>query len=198
VTPPLDPPQAPKTAGSLHSEPAEPVLGLPLHRANALLPSNLIQGDETIILLLKPSPWYIVLSSLEALIVIGLVTAVMLWVRHYFQLQAYKDDGMIALALGLAAVRLGWQAFDWVCRLYVLTDRRIVSIEGVLRVQVFQAELRNLQHTNLFFSLRERLLGLGTISFSTSGTAWPEAYWLMLRRPYAVHRRVIQAMHRYR
>ena len=198
MTPRTDPTHLPKIAGSLYSEPAEPLLGLPLGRAPSLLPANLIQGDETIILLLKPSPLYIVLSSLETLVAIGLVTAAMVWARHFFNIQAYKDDGMIALAMGLAAVRLAWQAMDWLCRTYVLTDRRIVGIEGILRVQLFQTELRNLQHTNVFFSVRERLFGLGTLSFSTSGTAWPEAYWLMVHRPLAVHRRVIQAMHRYR
>src|SRR5690606_19050339 len=108
----------------------------------------------------KPSPWYILLSSLEALVVIGVVSAVMIWARHFFDLQAYRDDGMFALSMGLAGARIAWQTLDWLCRLYVLTDRRIVSVEGVLRVTVFQTELRKLQHTNVLFSIRERLFGL--------------------------------------
>jgi hypothetical protein len=83
-------------------------------------------------------------------------------------------------------------------RTYVLTDRRIIRIKGVLRVEVFQTELKHLQHTEVLVSIRERLFALGTISFSTAGTGFPEAYWLMLRRPYAVHQRILQAINRYR
>ncbi len=195
-----DPSPVPRTSGSpsLQSEPAEPVLGLPLDRAASMLREDLLQGGEVIILLLKPSVWYIVLSSLESLGVIAIVTAAMLWVQRTFNLQGYNTDGMIGLAIGLAMVRLIWQFLEWMSRTYVLTDRRIISIEGVIRVQVFQTELRSLQHMFLLFSLRERLFGLGTISFSTAGSDLPAAYWVMVRRPIAVQRKITQAINRYR
>ena len=82
--------------------------------------------------------------------------------------------------------------------MYVLTDRRVIRIKGVLRVQVFETPLKQIQHTNVFFSVRERLFGLGTLTFATAGTAVIEAMWVMVARPLEIHRKVIQTMQRYR
>ena len=68
---------------------------------------------------------------------------------------------------------------------------------GVLRVSVFEAPLRNIQHTSVFSLLRERLFGLGTIGFATAGSDVFEAYWVMIPRPFAVHKVVVDAIERY-
>ena len=80
----------------------------------------------------------------------------------------------------------------------MLTDRRIVRVKGVLRVNVFETQLQQIQHTNTTFSLRERLLGLGTIHFATAGTGGIEASWEMVSHPLEVHRIVVQTLDRYR
>jgi len=166
-------------------------LGLPLDRAEAIIPTNLLQGGEIVILLLKPSPLYILLACLGHLAVI----AAAVFGLHTFNL--LTDREAMILLIGLLSARLIWQFFEWLSRLYVLTDRRVIRIRGVLRVFVFEAQLKQLQHTESLFSIRERLFGLGTIGFSTAGTGLPEAYWVMLRQPLAVHRQVIQAINRY-
>jgi hypothetical protein len=182
---------------SAHAETPEPALGLPLDRAASLLPADLLQGDELIILLLKPSLWYILLSSLNWLGLIALLAAAAIWAMPYFP-EHYGTRDVYSVTLLAATAKLTWQSFEWLSRLYVLTDRRMIRVKGVLRVHVFQAELRNIQHTEVLFQLRERLVGLGTIAFATSGTAYTEAYWLMVARPMAIHRRILQAMNRYR
>ena len=48
-----------------------------------------------------------------------------------------------------------------------MRSRRVICRGGVLRVIVFEAPLRNIQHTSVFASLRERVMGLGTIGFAT-------------------------------
>ena len=68
---------------------------------------------------------------------------------------------------------------------------------GVLRVAVFQTDLRNIQHTSVFRRVRERVCGLGTIGFATAGSDVFEAFWEMVRRPFAVHKTVIEAIERY-
>ncbi|MBI1369988.1 MAG: PH domain-containing protein [Planctomycetes bacterium] len=176
----------------------DPVLGLTGDRAAALLPADLLQGDETIILLLKPSPLYILLSCVGTLGVIIVLTMAALWVHRHLGLGEYDPSSLMTLAVGLMGLRLFWQFLEWMSRTYVLTDRRVIRIKGVLRVEVFQAELGRIQHTDVIMSVRERLFGLGTISFATAGTGFPEAYWLMLRRPYTVQKQILQAIHRYR
>jgi uncharacterized membrane protein YdbT with pleckstrin-like domain len=95
-------------------------------------------------------------------------------------------------------VRLFWQFLEWLSRVYVLTDRRVIRVRGVWRVRVFEALLKNIQHTTVERSMRERLLGLGTIGFATSGTAFTEASWRMVARPLEVHQIVVQTIGRYR
>jgi hypothetical protein len=109
----------------------------------------------------------------------------------------WNDRQAFLLGFGLAGLRLGWQVLEWVTRLYILTDRRIICRGGVLRLYVFETQLRNIQHTSVFASLRERVLGLGTIGFATAGSDTFEAFWSMIRQPFAVHKAVVDAIKRY-
>lgn len=176
----------------------EPVLGLPADRAATLLPADLIQGDEIIVLLLKPSLWFILLGCLEPIVALGLVVAVGYIVEGLPGVPRYDPNRLLALGLILIAVRVTWQFMVWLSHVYVLTDRRVVTVKGFLRPMVFEAKLGALTHTNLVISLRERPVGLGSIVFATAGTASPESSWLMLRRPLAVHRKIVQTINRYR
>ena len=169
----------------------EPVIGLPVDRAEAMLPVDLIQGGETIIMVLKPSPLYIVLGAIGHLGTLFLVFVLAAWANLISQ-----ETALLGF-VGLGSLRIGWQFLEWLSRIYVLTDRRIIRIAGVLRVFVFEAALKQIQHTDVLISLRERPFGLGTIAFSTAGTGLNEAYWVMLHRPMAVQRRIIQAINRY-
>ena len=101
------------------------------------------------------------------------------------------------LGVGLAVIRLSWQTLDWYNRIFVLTDQRVLRRMGVLRVSVFQAKLKDIQHTGVFMRLRERACGLGTIGFATSGSDVFDALWIMVRQPFAVHKTVVEAIKRY-
>src|SRR5690606_2250326 len=105
---------------------------------------------------------------------------------------------VLLLALAAAGARLFWQFLEWLSRVYVLTDRRLIRIEGVIPVYVFETALKHLQHTDVYMPLRERSFGLGTIGFSTAGSGTVDAYWMMLAQPLEVHRKVGQTLHRYR
>ena len=182
----------------LRAEPVEPGLGLPIDRADALLPADLIQGSEIVILLLKPSLWFILLGSLNSLGVLAIVTIIAVWLKWQMQIGPFASADIINFAIVLAFARLLWQFFEWLGRVYVLTDRRVIRVMGVLRVHVFESPLKKLQHTELLFSIRERLFGLGTISLATAGSGAPEAYWVMVNQPLTVHHKLIQAISRCR
>ncbi len=163
----------------------------------ALLPNELLQPGEVVILLLKPSPLYIVLWCLRFLAVTLLMTLALRFLAEGGWLRVSVND-VTLFGLGVAAVRLFWQFLEWLSRIYVLTDRRVIRVKGVLRVQVFEAPLKQLQHTECLFSLRERLFGLGTIALSTAGSDVPGAYWLMIAHPLTVHQTLVKAINRYR
>ena len=165
-------------------------------RAATMLPAQLLQPGEIIILLLKPSPWFILLSSLKTLVVILLATMALVLLNSYVPLGVNQRE-FILLGVTLSAMRLAWQFVEWLSRVYVLTDQRIIRVKGVIRVTVFEAQLKQIQQTELVFTLRERLFGLGTLSFATAGTALTEAYWMMIEKPLDVQQKVRQAINRY-
>jgi hypothetical protein len=166
----------------------------------ATLPADLLQDDEVVILLLRPSVLYIPLASLGSLLVIAMVTlglaylTAVTWMRPWV---GWTDTQAFALGFGLATLRVGWQTLEWWSRVYVLTDRRVVRRMGVLRVAVFQTRLQNIQHTSVFQQVRERVAGLGTIGFATSGSDVFEAFWVTVRDPFTVHKAVVDAIQRY-
>jgi len=160
------------------------------------LPEGLVDDDEVVILLLRPSMLYIPLASLSGLLVIAVVTLALMYLGR---LVGMPGTDTVAFGLGVAGgiVRLAWQGLEWWSRLYVLTDRRVLRRKGVLRPTVFEAKLRDIQHTSVFRRLRERTCGLGSIGFASAGSEVFDAFWVMIRQPFAVHRTVVEAIERY-
>lgn len=183
-------------APSMNDAP-EPVLGLPTDRATAMLPADLLEGGEIILLLLKPSLWFVVLSSLKVIVAVAIAFGLFYYAAVSMESLNVDPRQIVATAVALVAVRLAWAFADWMGRTYVLTDRRVIRIRGVVRIGVFQCALNKLQHTEVYYPLRERIFGLGTISFATAGTGYPDAYWFTVARPMSVHREVMAAIERY-
>jgi membrane protein YdbS with pleckstrin-like domain len=176
---------------------SSPEAELTAERLEAALPAELIEDDEVVLLMLRPSLMFVPLASLGALTVIAVVALVLALLAIRISWIPWSETAAYALGVVVAASRLLWQFLDWSCRIYVLTDRRIIRRMGVLRVSVFEAPLRNIQHTSVFRLLRERLLGLGSIGFATAGSDVFDAFWVMVRQPFGVHRTVVEAIRRY-
>ncbi len=179
------------------SEPSPDVPELTQERLITMLPADLLQGGELVVLLQKPSPWYILLESLRFLALLSIVLIPLVWFHRQGYNIGVSARDLLLLGGGLAGGRVFWQFLEWLSRVYILTDRRVIRVKGVLRVQVFEAPLQNIQHTNSTFSLRERLLGLGSIHIATAGTDGIEASWVMLANPLEVHRILVQTLNRY-
>ena len=160
------------------------------------LARDLLEQDEVIILLIRPSLWYVPLASFGSLVFIALMTFVLAYMSRLPWVN-WSDTQVFALGVGLCALRLGWQAMEWMSRAYVLTDRRVLTRGGVLRTAIFQAPLKNIQHTAVFASLRERVTGLGTIGFATAGSDTFDSLWVMVRHPHHVHKTIVEAIRRY-
>lgn len=159
--------------------------------------AHLLQPGETVILLLKPSILFVPLASLSSLLGIALATFFLAWLDHRFPRLPGSDHVFITLGILLGAVRLLWQVLEWITRIYVLTDRRIIRRKGVLRVSVFECPLGSIQQTAVFQSLRERVCLLGTVCFATAGAASFIALWEYVASPFEVQRTVAEAIERY-
>lgn len=186
------------TQGKALAHPPAPVPALPVDRVEALVPPQLLYNDEIVILLIKPSLWFIPLSCRGMLASIALVGGLVAWTQSVFTFMGIGVQSIIMITLGLMLLRLFWQFFEWLGRIYVLTDCRVIRIRGVLSVSVYEARLTQLQYTKVHMSMVERLFRLGTIAFSTAGADGPEACWSMIRHPLRVHQEVVRAIRRCR
>ena len=159
-----------------------------------LLPAHLLGGDEIVILAIKPSLWFVVFKSARWLVAMGVVIALAGWLGRAFP---HLSAALIVQgAIVVAAVRTGFAVLQWVSRLYVLTNLRIMRLKGILNIDLFECPLTKIQNTYLTLSWYERLTGLGTISFATAGTGGIEASWTHVNDPLELHERVRSAIHR--
>ena len=75
--------------------------------------------------------------------------------------------GWIVLA---GAGVLGWKTWAWWVARYVITDERVLLIEGVLARRVRAVPLSKVTHTDFRRSLPGRILGYGTLSLDSPGS----------------------------
>lgn len=145
----------------------------PALEASAHLRIDLGDGEE---LLLSLSPhWIFILLDRPLVLASSLAVAAF---------AALVLEGP-ASALGFAApvAWLVWQLVERASRTYVLTDRRVVMIAGVLRQAVVDVPITNVLQASVFRTIPERLLGLGTVTFATAGTGGQDIRWRVLDRP---------------
>ena len=159
----------------------------------ALLASHILQDGELILLILKPSIWFILLSSLRfaAGVLILLIAAILLG----RQLPGPNQHYIEAAAFVLAG-RIMWAVLQWMGRLYILTDMRIVRLAGVFNVNIFDCPLRKVGRTRVVRSMRERLFRLGTIEIIPGDSATAPAQWQTIAHPEQVHERITAAINR--
>ena len=159
-----------------------------------LVSRHVLRDGELVILLLKPSLWYILLSSLRfAAVVLVLMLATRVFDDY---LPPLNRLAVTEAGLFLIAGRIMWAVLQWSSRLYVLTDLRIVSISGVFNASIFDCPLRKIARTRLIFSARERLFRLGTVEIIPLADDQPEGLWQMVARPRQVHEQIVATINK--
>jgi hypothetical protein len=157
----------------------------------ALLAGHLLSQDEIIILLLKPSLWLIVLASLPfaALVAIIAIATILYQERMHLVIPTQT-------AVFLIVLRLMWATLQWMGRYYILTDRRILRVSGVWRVEIFACPLRRVARTRVLQGVPDRLIGVGHIEIIPQDEQLPIAVWQCISKPRRVHEQVADAIRR--
>jgi hypothetical protein len=156
-----------------------------------LLAGHLLRDGEVVVLILKPSLWFIVFSVMRFVAaVLIVVIAANLWLPDRPR-YAYHYWYAGAFAIG---ARLVWAVLVWIGRLYILTDMRILRLSGVFTVEIFDCPLRKVGQTRLTYSFRERLCRLGSIEVAPADEARPPFVWQTVRRPAEVHEQIVAAV----
>lgn len=167
--------------------------GAALLTAPHVVPAHLLDGGEVVIFAIKPSAWYIPLTSLRW-IALGLFLDV-LACTHFVPGVTIKWY-LWQLGFWIIGARLAWATLEWVSRLYVLTNRRIMRLRGVFNVELFECALCRVQNTYLTLAVGERLTRTGTITFQTAGGPGAEAAWRIIARPLEIHEKLREAIGR--
>lgn len=160
----------------------------------ALLPEHLIGGDEAIILAIKPSLWFIAFDSANWLA--GTLFAIVLsrWISDV--LPGVSEAQFVSAVLGLLAVRVGVGVLRWVSRFYVLTNRRIMSLRGVFRAEVFECPLLSIRNTAVRVGFLEAFPKLGSVVFAVKESGGAHHEWVNVANPDQVHEAIRKAIRR--
>jgi len=156
-----------------------------------LLGSHVLRDGELVLMILKPSLWFIVFNSLAFAIGTAVAAAALALVDRRMH-----DHFFLEAALFVIIGRLMWAVLQWMGRIYILTDQRVLRITGVFTVELFDCPLRKVVRTRIVSSSRERLVGVGSIEIIPSDEAMPSAIWQTISRPMEIHQRLQAAITR--
>lgn len=148
--------------------------------------ARFVPRDERLVRALRPSLWFILFHAPGVLMFCALLVCAG---------AAWGMWGPGQLGIGWLIVRIGAGGalayvvvgvLRWWSRLYVVTDRRVVIVAGVLSQAAADLPLHRVQHVTVTRSLLERLLRLGTVGIATAGADGPAIRMLMIARPAAM------------
>lgn len=177
-------------AGSAGAAAHQPVKTAPLA---ALLTRHILQDGEIILLILKPSLWFIFLSMLR----FAAAVLIVMLAKPVFDEQLpgphriYYEVGVFLLI-----ARLMWAVLQWMSRLYILTDLRIVRLSGVFTLDIFDCPLRKLARTRILYTVRERLFRVGSIEIIPSDEEYPICIWQTVSMPVEINEQIVAAISR--
>lgn len=177
------------------SGPAEPAN--PTADANVSSAEQILQGGEEIILAMKPSPWFVPMASWPVLLATAAVAVAAYAAREGFG-AALPHRVIYLLCVVGALARIVVGAFQWMARLYLLTNLRVLTIRGVTRADIRIYPLAKIQRTHHTAGPVERGLGVGTLAFEVPGEDLIEGAWVCIPRPHEAEEIVNQAIRRSR
>lgn len=159
--------------------------------------AHLVPPGEVIVLARRASLWYVLLARLEWLLAMAVVTAgaLLLGAHTWAGVDAWLLIASGALAASLLLLYL---SLDWMTRLYLLTDRRVIRVQGIIRQTTVDVALEHVENLALARSARERLFGLGTLWFASAAASIGEFAWAYVSDPAQVLQVVRETQARYK
>lgn len=159
----------------------------------AVSPAQVLRGDELIELSIKPSLWYILMVSGRVVAGIGVLAGAVAVSSARGGWSAGALVVFVACVL-IAVGRIAVASLQWASRLYVLTNRRVLSFHGVLNVAVEEAPLARVSELVLQVPPAQRWLWIGTLEIRGAADA-PTVAWRHINRPHEIYRKVKRAVH---
>ena len=163
----------------------------------AFAAEKLLHEGEVVILAIKPSGWSVLLVSMPVLAAAGALTGAACLAEGRFG--GYPATRAVVLLCAAAGfLRCLIACFQWVGRLYLLTNLRVMHIRGVLRPDVAQCPLRRIAGATVAAGPGERLLGVGSLLFEAVDGGLCEPAWDHVASPAELRKTVEEALRRAR
>jgi uncharacterized membrane protein YdbT with pleckstrin-like domain len=153
---------------------------------------ELLDGDEIVELSIKPSRWFIAIVSLRFVVVVGALAAILALATRDrpTPFTAYA----VFLAVLAVLVRIVVASLQWASRVYVLTNRRVMRLAGVLNVELADCRLTRISGTNLRLGTIPRLFGLGSIHITPAVEQPPPIVWEHVAKAGEIYAKVVRAI----
>jgi hypothetical protein len=103
--------------------------------------------------------------------------------------------GIVALVLGGLGV-LAWHFLRYINQEYVLTNRRVIQVAGVLNKTSMDSSLEKINDARLSQSLFGRIFGFGDLDILTAAETGIERF-RMIRNPVGFKKAMLDAKHEY-
>jgi len=162
----------------------------------SVVPEQILHDDEVVLILTKPSLWFIVFTSFRFILTVFLLGVLAVRVSQLAAYAVVSPPTIALITVVLCLGRLVWALLVWTSHTYMLTNQRVVTIKGVINVNMFQAHLRKIQRTTLYQPLLLRLFSTGTIGIATATTAAFDSTWVMIARPLETHEQIVAAINK--
>jgi len=159
----------------------------------ALLTGHILRDGEIVLLTIKPSLWFVPLQSLVFSAVVVLILGTMELLSTSSAHRRLIDLDAVVFLVGM---RLMLASLQWIGRLYVLTDQRVLRFSGVFSVDIFDCPLRKIAGVRVTQTFREKLFGLGTLEIHPRDSDRRPSGWQTISRPNDVYAKVMATIQR--
>ena len=160
-----------------------------------VLAERILRDGEVVILAVKPSGWFVLLNSLPALAFLAVVAAGTFFIQNSLGYLSETTGRMVLLGCSAAGgVQLLLASFRWLGRLYVLTNRRVLRLRGMVRMDVYECPLQRISEVGVLCAPFERVFALGSLVFAIDGKETAEPGWINIARPDDVAEQVRQTI----
>ncbi len=156
------------------------------------IPGGVVNGGEIVLLAIKPSMWRPLFDSALWLVACCALAIVFTSLGRPSAGLSATTTAQIILLVGFT--RLAYAVMRWVPCWYLLTNRRIIEIQGVRRPLVLDCGLLDIRNTAIHMSPAEKLTRLGTIIFIIDHGSQAPKMWRSIAQPLEVHAKIRRAI----
>ncbi len=169
----------------------------PALATEAMLPARVLEEGELVILAIRPHPLSVLLVSLPVVAVSALI-----WIGVYITEGLFRfplpSQGIALICVFSVLLRLLLASFQWAGRLYLLTTRRVLWVNGISTFNVVQCPLHKVHDLRLSLTTPERMAGLGSLHFTFGEDKTYSGSWINISKPRQVLQTVQDAISRVR